>query len=60
MLKQLLQDQTGSPATEFAIVATVISLAALGAFQALGAQSSNQLSNVETRYAEVNVKSDKN
>ena len=56
MLKRLLKDQAGSPATEFAIVATVISLAALGAFQALGAQSNNQLSNVETRYAEVNVK----
>ena len=56
MLKKLFKDQAGSPATEFAIVATVISLAALGAFQALGAQSSNQMSTIETRYAEVNVK----
>ena len=54
MLRKLLRDTTGSPAVEFAIVASVISLAALGAFQALGQQSSNQLGNVQTAYAGVN------
>lgn len=54
MLKRLFLDITGSPAVEFAIVASVISLAALGAYQALGQQSSNQLGNVESAYAEAN------
>jgi Flp pilus assembly pilin Flp len=54
MLKNLLRDIHGSPAVEFAIVASVISLAALGAFQALGQQSSNQMGNVENAYEEAN------
>ena len=54
MLKQLLKDETGSPATEFALVASIISVAALGAFMALGQQSTNQMTKVETAYAAVN------
>ncbi|NNC59358.1 MAG: hypothetical protein HKO05_05120 [Erythrobacter sp.] len=54
MLKRLFNDQAGSPAVEFAIVASVISLAALGAFKMLGEESSNQMSGVESAYAEVN------
>lgn len=54
MLKKLLRDTTGSPAVEFAIVASAVSLTALGAFQALGQQSSNQLSNVDTAYTVAN------
>lgn len=54
MLKKFLKDTKGSPAVEFAIVAAVISVAALGAFQALGQQSSNQMSDVETAYTEAN------
>jgi Flp pilus assembly pilin Flp len=54
MLKKLLKDIKGSPAVEFAIVASVVSLAALGAFQALGQQSSNQMGNVESAYENAN------
>lgn len=54
MLKQLLKDETGTPATEFALVASIISVAALGAFMALGEQSSTQMSGVESAYAAVN------
>ncbi|ABC62120.1 Flp family type IVb pilin [Erythrobacter litoralis] len=54
MFRPLFRDQSGSPATEFALVASIISIAALGAFMALGEQSSNQMTKVETAYAEVN------
>ena len=54
MLKRLYKDATGSPAVEFAIVAAVISIAALGAFKTLGEQSSNQMTQVEAAYADVN------
>ena len=54
MFTKLLRDEIGSPATEFALVASVISIAALGAFMALGEQSTNQMTKVETAYAEVN------
>ena len=54
MLIRLWRDRAGSPAVEFAIVASVISLAALGAFQLLGEQSNEQMSGVESAYAEVN------
>ncbi|WP_284124472.1 Flp family type IVb pilin [Parerythrobacter aestuarii] len=54
MLRKLIGDVAGSPAVEFAIVAAVISIAALGAFKTLGDTSSNQMSSVETAYAKVN------
>jgi pilus assembly protein Flp/PilA len=54
MFKKLLQDRTGATAIEFALVATIISVAALGAFMALGEQSSNQMSGVQSAYADVN------
>ncbi|MHA6334597.1 Flp family type IVb pilin [Qipengyuania sp. CAU 1752] len=54
MLRRLLNDQAGTSAVEFAIVASVISLAALGAFKMLGEESNNQMSGVESAYAEVN------
>lgn len=54
MLKQLWNDEAGSPAVEYALVASVISLAALGAFMALGQQSKAQLGNVHSAYAAVN------
>ncbi len=54
MLKTLWKDEAGSPAIEFVMVASVISLAALGAFMALGQQSKAQLGNVESAYAAVN------
>ena len=54
MLKRLFRDEAGSPATEFVLVASLVSLAALGAFAALGQQSSNQLGGIEKKYAAVN------
>lgn len=54
MFKRLLRDEAGSPATEFVLVASLVSLAALGAFAALGQQSSNQLGGIEKKYAAVN------
>lgn len=54
MLKRLLEDETGSPATEFALVASIISIAALGAFMSLGKQSTSQMESVHTAYADVN------
>ena len=54
MLRQLWKDEAGSPAVEFVLVASVISLAALGAFMALGQQSKAQLGNVQSAYVAVN------
>ncbi|GAA4050208.1 Flp family type IVb pilin [Parerythrobacter jejuensis] len=54
MFKKILQDETGSPATEFALVASIISIAALGAFMALGNASTAQMDGVEQAYADVN------
>ena len=54
MFKKLLQDRTGATAIEFALVATIISVAALGAFMALGEHSSNQMSGVQSASADVN------
>lgn len=54
MLRKLLRDLTGSPAIEFALVAAVISIAAIGAFMTLGDQSSGQLEDVHVAYADVN------
>lgn len=54
MLKKLLKDIAGSTAIEYAIIASVISVAATGAFLLLGEQSSTQMNTVQERYAEVN------
>ena len=54
MFRKLLQDRTGATAVEYALVASIISVAALGAFLALGQQSSKQMSGVRDAYAEVN------
>ena len=54
MFKKLLRDRTGSPATEFALVAAIISVAALGAFMALGDNSSKQMNSVQSAYSDVN------
>ena len=52
-LDALLKDKTGASAVEYAIVASVISVAALGAFLAVGQQSKDNMENVATQYQDV-------
>lgn len=52
-LDALLKDKTGATAVEYAIVASVISVAALGAFLAVGQQSKDNMENVATQYQDV-------
>ncbi|MXO61883.1 Flp family type IVb pilin [Qipengyuania oceanensis] len=52
-LDALLKDKTGATAVEYAIVASVISVAALGAFLAVGQQSKDNMESVATQYQDV-------
>ena len=53
ILKRILNDTAGSSAIEYAIIATVISVAALGAYAALGQQSNENMTKVASSYAAV-------
>lgn len=50
MLRTLLKDTTGASALEYAIIASLVSVAAIGAFLALGNQSKANMEKVQTAY----------
>jgi Flp pilus assembly pilin Flp len=50
MLRKLTRDTTGASAIEYAIIASVVSIAAIGAFIALGSQSKANMEKVQTAY----------
>ena len=52
-LNSLLKDTTGATAVEYAIVASVISIAAFGAFVAVGEQSKENMGSVASSYSEI-------
>jgi len=54
MLRRLFRDTTAASAIEYAIIAAMISVAAIGAFLALGNQSSGQMASVNTAYENAN------
>ncbi|MBD3728629.1 MAG: Flp family type IVb pilin [Sphingomonadales bacterium] len=54
MLRKILKDTVGGTAIEYALVASVISVAAIGAFMLLGDQSDRNMSDVKDKYAAVN------
>ena len=55
-LKMLVKDTAGATALEYAIVASVISVAALGGYAALGDQSNKNMTAVADSYAEAQDK----
>lgn len=50
MLRRIWKDTNGATAIEYAVIASVISVAAIGAFLALGQQSSNNFAKVDAAY----------
>ena len=50
MLRKLLHDTTGASALEYAIIASLVSVAAIGAFLALGNQSKANMESVRAAY----------
>ena len=50
MLRTLLKDTIGATAIEYAVIASLISVAAIGAFLVLGTQSRTNLETVETAF----------
>lgn len=56
MLKRLCQNITGGTAVEFALVASIISVAALGAFISVGEGSNDQFDTMLTEYENANSK----
>jgi Flp pilus assembly pilin Flp len=50
MLRELLSDTTGASALEYAIIASLISVAAIGAFLVLGNQSKANMESVKAAY----------
>ena len=54
MLRTLLKDTTGASALEYAIIASLVSVAAIGAFLALGNQSKANLESVKAAYDQAN------
>ena len=50
MIRRLIEDIRGTSAIEYAIVASLISVAGIGAFMALGDSSREQFSTVQTAY----------
>lgn len=55
-LNALLKDRTGATAVEYAIVASVISVAALGGYLAVGSQSKENMDSVATKYQDAQSK----
>ncbi len=53
ILKDLARETKGATAIEYAIIASVVSVAALGAFIAVGAESNEQFENVASKYSDV-------
>ena len=55
-LNQLLHDTAGATAVEYAIIASVISVAALGGYMAVGEQSRENMNAVASSYAQAQSK----
>lgn len=53
LFRNLMRDTRGATAIEYAIIASVISVAALGAFLAVGEQSEENFETVASKYAGV-------
>ncbi|MEP5938817.1 MAG: hypothetical protein ABJ239_10855 [Erythrobacter sp.] len=53
LIARLIADETGASAVEYAIVASIISIAALGAFLAVGDASNEQLGSIAEKYGEI-------
>ena len=54
MLRKLIKDTTGASAIEYAVIASLVSVAAIGAFLALGQSSTQQFDKIESAYEEAN------
>lgn len=54
MLRKLLHDNQGATALEYAIIASLVSVAAIGAFVVLGNQSKANLEGVKSAYERAN------
>ncbi len=50
MLRRFISDTAGATAIEYAVIAAMISVAAIGAFVALGDRSKENFQQVETAY----------
>ena len=55
-MRKLCKDITGATSIEYAVIASVISVAAIGAFLGLGERSNEQLGTVHTAYEEANAR----
>jgi len=54
MLRKIMKDTTGASALEYAIIASLVSVAAIGAFLALGSQSKANMESVNAAYQQAN------
>jgi Flp pilus assembly pilin Flp len=54
MLRTLWNDRKGSTAIEYAVIASVVSVAAIASFLLLGGQTSKQMTDVEAAYEKAN------
>jgi pilus assembly protein Flp/PilA len=54
MLRNLCKNTAGATAIEYGLIASVISVAAIGAFIALGGSANATFSKVNTAYEQVN------
>ncbi len=50
MLRRLIGDTAGATAIEYAVIASLISIAAIGVFQVLGERTLEKFSTVETAF----------
>lgn len=50
MLRKLLKDTAGATAVEYAVIASMVSIAAIGAFLVVGQQSAANLGKVDAAY----------
>ena len=54
MLLRLLHDDDGATAIEYGLIASLISVAAIGAFIALGGSTNSTMGKVNSAYEQVN------
>jgi pilus assembly protein Flp/PilA len=54
MLRKLLTNTAGATAIEYGLIASLISVAAIGAFIALGGSTNSTMGKVHTAYEQVN------
>ena len=53
MLRRILTDTAGASAIEYSVIAALISVAAIGAFYALGEKTGEQFHKVEVAYSDI-------